>query len=252
MKLSERIKGIFAKAADEAAKVADEDKPEEKKAADAFPPKEEEKKSQDAGAYDELVTAFKDLSAKFDSFSKKGGDALPPKEEEKPAVDATPEQPKSLEDRLAALEAAVSKMIGAATDADKEDKSEDADMEEESEDSGMGCAVNMTGDEKSRVEILAPGLEPVKDAKREALEAAYKTKEGRAVIDSISGGKPTFDSAEKVGTLFIAASELLKARRSNDLATTRTVRDSTDQSKPTGAMTAERINEINAKHYANR
>ncbi len=111
----------------------------------------------------------------------------------------------------------------------------------------------MTGDTASRVEILAPGMDAKgKDVKAKALKAAYATKDGKKAIDALSGGKaPTFDSAEKVNVLFIAASELLKAQRTQDFSKTKQTRDSDliDGTAKESVMTAEKMNELNAKHY---
>lgn len=64
----------------------------------------------------------------------------------------------------------------------------------------------------------------------------------------MTGGKPTFDSAEKVDMLFISASEMLKAVRTRDMVKTKVV----DYASPLdndGPMTAEKLNEVNAKFY---
>ncbi len=113
----------------------------------------------------------------------------------------------------------------------------------------------MTGDTASRVEILAPGLKAKeKDAKVMALKAAYATTDGKKVIEALTGGKePKFDSQDKVNTLFIAASEVLKASRTADLSKTKQTRDfDPSESSPLSGLTPEQMNERNAKHYANR
>ena len=71
----------------------------------------------------------------------------------------------------------------------------------------------------------------------------------------LNGGKvPAFDSKAKVDMLFNAASEVLKRSRNQDLTKTKQVRDAeliegTPQDR---VMTAEKMNELNAKHYSKR
>lgn len=259
MKLSEKIKAIFAKAQDEAMKVAKdeaEEKKDDKKSEDAD---EEKGKSADAAAYDELkksidalvekvaamgtpTVAAKDGEEKEEKADAKADDADPEKKEE-----AKDEDEAGYEDRLKALEEAVKKLL--AKSGDEEMESKDAEEGKESEDDFGG----MTGDTASRIEILAPGLDAkTKDAKVKALKAAYATKDGKKAIEALTGGKaPKFDSADKVDTLFIAASELLKVQRSEGFSKTKQTRDSEliDGTSKSGVMTAERMNELNAKHY---
>lgn len=250
MKMTEKIKAIFTKAQDEALKVAsDEAGVEEKK-----------EESKDVGAYDELVKIVKDLGAKIEAMAKPKDEAkkeekeMPKDEKELPEEKAKDET--SLEERLKVLEAAVQKLLEhEATemgDEDKEEGEEKAkDEKEEEEEAGY-----LTGDAAtdsdilSRAEILAPGIEVSKDIKAKALKAAYATKDGKKVIDAINGGKePAYDSAEKVETLFIAASELLKATRSSDFAKSKTRDNTSSESTHTGTMTAEKMNEINSQFY---
>jgi hypothetical protein len=244
MKLSDKIKAIFAKAQDEAMKVAEDEAGTEGK--------QDEKKdeSKDTGVYDELVKMVKDLSAKIESMGKPKDEAG--KEDEKKDEDKSKDAEggeASLEDRLKSLEAAVAKLLEKKAEAGDEDEeegeeSEDEESEDSDEEEGM-----LTGDAASRVEILAPGLKPSKGSKAEALKKAYSTKDGKKVIDQLTGGKaPAYDSAEKVDTLFIAASELLKVSRSNDLSRAKQTRDF-DSQDSNDVMTAEKMNEINAKHY---
>jgi uncharacterized protein len=242
MKLSEKIKSIFAKAQDEAMKMAEDESGEMEKKKDD---------SKDAGAYDELVQICKDLSSKIDALS--GAKDADQSAEEKPAAEAEKkddskdaEVDSSVEDRLKALEASVAKILESMSTEDADEgeegmEAEDDDMEENT----------MTGDAVSRIEILAPGMKTnVKDAKAKALKSAYATKEGKQVIDSLTGGKPTFDSAEKVETLFIAASEVLKASRTSDLSKTKSFSSTQDSSSSRPeVMTADKMNELNNKFY---
>jgi len=255
-KIQEKLKTLFAKTADEAARVIDEaEKGEEKK-----------DESTDAMAMDELVKICKDLGEKVSALSAKMGS-----KEEKKADDASPVDPPvvaeekvaadaevapGLEDRLKAIEAKLAQLLeGEAVEAEMGDEEleegaeefvGDADKEEEKKE--------MTGDTASRAEILAPGIKLCKDVKAKALKAAYGTKDGKAVIESLTGGKaPAFDSADKVETLFIAASEVLKASRENQLSKTKMTRDFMSHlGVKAGAMTPEKINEINAAKYGSK
>lgn len=248
MKMTEKIKAIFAKAQDEALKVAsDEAVPEEKK-----------EESKDAGAYDELVKLVKDLGAKVEAMAKPKDEAkkeekeMPKDEKEVPEEKAKDES--SLEERLKVLEAAVQKLLEhEATemgDEEKEYGEEKAKDEKEEEEGYLTGDAATDSDILSRAEILAPGIEVSKDIKAKALKAAYATKDGKKVIDAINGGKePAYDSAEKVETLFIAASELLKATRSSDFAKSKTRDNVSLDSTVVGPITAEKMNEINSQFY---
>lgn len=253
-KLKERVKALFARATDEATKVIDEDMPEEKK---------EPAKDEAGMAYDAIMKAVADLSEKVAALKPKDAAPAEEKKDDKKADDAAegdkPEEKKmddaaegttpGVEDRLKALEMAVAKLMEGealeAADEDEPDTITDEDEGEESED-----APACTGDAASRAEILAPGIEKTKDVKVKALKAAYATKEGKAVLDSLTGGKvPTYDSAEKVEHLFIAASEILKAKRTDAAARTKQPREVIDGVIPGTPMTPERMNQINAQHF---
>lgn len=262
MNLKDRIKAIFAKAQDEAMKMAeDEDKDKD--------PKKDDKKVGDEGAYDELVQMVGDLKEMVAGMSKPKDDASgsvvkkegkadgededKDKDAPKKDDDKAKDEPASMEDRLKAVEAAVTKLLEKkAGDEESEDDDMIGDEDEESEDDDFEEST-MTGDTMSRAEILAPGIEKSKDIKVKALKAAYDTKEGKKVINSLTGDKvPTYDSAEKVDTLFIAASELLKAARTEELSKTKRTTDYNSVLGNEGAMSAEKINEINAKHYSKK
>lgn len=201
---------------------------------------------------------------------EKSKDGYGDKEEE--SKDA--EEGSKLEERLTALEAAVAKLLEKTGDEDGEEESEDAEKEDESKDDmdesedddadgeESKDAEGEEGEESqkksgktgdaARIEILAPGFKPAKGVhgKAEALKKAYATKDGKKVIDSLSGGKPDFKSE----MLFTAASELLKAQRGNGLEGTKSVRTQpveTGDSK-TEPMTAEKMNEMNAAFYGEK
>src|SRR5271166_2221013 len=181
-------------------------------------------------------------------------------------------------ERVKALEAAVAKVLehlGAqdeekSEDDDEEEESKDDDDdegmagdedEEESEDEGSAegeegeqSQKKKTGDSaKARAEILAPGLRIDKkaDLKEESLKAAYKTKDGKAVIDVLSGGKkPDFKSE----MLFIAASDVLKVKRGTGLGKSKdgTKFQDADFGDGNDPMTAEKQNELNQKYWDER
>lgn len=261
MKMKDKIKAIFAKAQDEAMAIADEK--EEKPAAkdEAAPEKKDDKKdekaaaSKDEGAYDELKKMVSDLGEKIAAMGGKAKDEEEESEgEEKEEKSEDEEAPagSEMEDRIKALETSVAKILEMLQGEESEDEeSEDADEEEESEDAMGGALV---GDTASRIEILAPGLKSkAKDAKAQALKVAYATKDGKAVIESLTGGKaPNLKDAKRVETLFIAASELLKVQRTSELAGTKQTRDSGSSAASTGVKSAEDINALNAKFYASK
>lgn len=229
--------------------------------------KKDDKKTGDAPtmSFDDVTKMFDALNAKLDKMNaggatERGADAStqPNVASGQPAkVEAKDADPMvAFEDRLKAIEAAVAKLSeNQAESGDESDLVTDEDGDgEESEDDDFEEST-ATGDTASRVEILAPGLKnKTKDAKAAALKVAYATADGKKVIESLTGGKaPTYDSAEKVDTLFICASELLKVSRASEFSKTKT-RDSNfeDGDGSQEPMTAEKLNEINAKHYAKK
>jgi hypothetical protein len=238
------------------AKVIDEAlKEDEKKAKDEKAEEKKDDKAKDAAAHDELVKMVKDLGEKIAAMGKPADEKKeePAKEEEK-AKDDESQPEKSLEERLKVLEAAVQKLLemgSKSNDEEKKDDEKSEDEKSEEKEESEDAEGHMVGDTASRAEILAPGIEKSKDVKVKALKAAYDTKEGKEVINSLTGGKaPAYDSAEKVETLFIAASELLKVKRTQDLSRTKQTRDSDlEAAAKQGAMTAEKMNEINAQYY---
>lgn len=240
--------------------------------------KEEKKddKASDASAMDELVNLVKDLGAKVDGMLNAGKDEKeeePKKKEEKADDESEKEEPKkkeekaddeeageegsAMESRIKALEAAVAQILEKLTDEGESEEMGDEDSDEEDGEE-MGDS-KLTGDEIARVEILAPGLKVSKgvDPKIKALEVAYATKEGKALIQSFTGGKkPVYDSAEKINTIFLAASECLKAQRGTGLEGSKNPKSfsAMDSSKEnTGkAMTPEEMNKINEARYAQK
>lgn len=275
MTLKEKFKKYmgFGFTADEAAELMKdaEEKPASKK-------DDDKDKAKDAGAYDELVQICKDLGEKVAalSASKDAEEKPAPKKDDDKSKDADGEEkpaPKkkddsseddgeemsdeevapALEDRLKKLEASVAKILEAMGSESEDDMGGNlvGDEEgEESEDDDFEEST-MTGDTASRAEILAPGIKRTKDVKVKALKALHGTKEGKVILEALNGGKaPTFDSKEKVNSLFIAASEVMKHSRQKEFSGTKRVLEyqSTIDAHE-GVMTPEKMNEINAKHY---
>jgi len=257
-KLEAALKKLFGKTSDQIMKDAEAKEADEKAAA------AKKAKAKDGKAYDELVAMCKDLMSKVEKLGQptdedKPDDKPAPKKKEGDGKDE--EVATSLEDRLKALEAIVNKLVERES---KEDEVEVGDEEEEEEvivdeegseeetgDEEEEEGPKLTGDEKSKLEILAPGSEATsKNFKADALKIAYKTADGKKAIDALTGGKPTFDSADQVNILFNAVPELLKSERGTSLARTKT-KDfaSSIFAQDEGAMTAEKMNELNAKHY---
>lgn len=266
--LKEQISSIFGKAQDEAIALVNDADSDEGNEADKDKDKSKDAEGSQGMGYDELVKRFKDLGEKVDKLLG-AKDVAPAKEKaagkEAEAGDEEEVAP-SLEDRLKVLEEAVQKLLEREAkedevpveDEDEESETDDEDAEEmEVEDDDLeetGMTGDAASDTVSRAEILSPGIKHTKDIKKQALQAAYKTKDGKKVIESLTGGKaPTFDSVEKVNTLFIAASELMKHTRSNQMSKTKQTRDYEGAGESQkGFMTAERMNEINAKHYSKK
>lgn len=164
--------------------------------------------------------------------------------EGEPKADHTPEEMMTLEERLMKMEGniatiaeALAKIVGPQEEAPMEDEEVVAQVDKYTDSATM-----------ARAEILAPGIAKSKDVKAKALKAAYATEDGKAVIESLLGGK-AFDSADK-DMLFVAASEMLKGVRRSQL-NARVALDSLPSMKA-GAMTPEKINELNAARFGTR
>lgn len=255
--VQDKIKKVFAKAGDEAAKMMEDAEslggkqspqdPESGKPATA---------DEVAKGYDELKKCFDALASKIDAMKPKDSkEEKPP--EKKEGEDADPGN--GMEDRMKKLEAAVSKLLEVKAGDAEEEEMEDADEEESEDEMEMSDAAEgtMVGDAAtdiaSRAEILAPGIELTgKNIKVKALKTAYATKEGKAIIEALNGGKAaTFDSKKTVDSLFVSASEVMKARRKQANASTKRaqVRDVDGTPVNAGFKSAEDINAINEKFY---
>lgn len=257
--LLEQLAKLFGKTKDKAALAT-----VTKLVNDAAEEKPADKPAPSKDAHDAMMKACKDFMAAISGSAtpSEAGAGDAEEEEEAPAADEN-----SVEGRLKKMEDAVSSILEkmtakdaaeeepTVTDEEPEDgeESEDAEEGEEEEESEDELP---TGDTKSRVEILAPGLEAKgkdHEIKAKALKTCYGTKDGKKIIEQLNGGKaPAFDSKEKVDMLFAAASEVLKAQRNRDLSKTRQVRDAEliEGTPDSRAMTAEKLNELNEKHYS--
>lgn len=238
MSMKEKIMGIFGKALDEAM-------PEE------TPPAGDE--AVDYGAA--LDAIMKRLDAIEAAMTKTDGEKpadsegeMKPEDSDGEAeaaaaeTDHTPEEMTALESRLANIEKVLAKLAGLEA---VEGEVEIGDEEAEAEVNADMCK---DADTIARAEILAPGIRKTADVKAKALKAAYATEEGKAVIDTLLAGK-AFDAADK-DLLFVGAAEMLKGVRRSNLQT-RVSLDSLPGMKP-GAMTPEKINEMNAARYGRK
>ncbi len=285
-KLGDKIKGIFAKAGDEAAKVVDESSGGEgdtKDKADGDEPAWAKKLTNTMQKVADGLTQVASMSqpSKFSDEDKdddkdkdkdkkdaKDAEGEEKKDDTKDEGEEAPAWAKSLIARIEALEG---KMGEESEDAEGEEgeesedaegeegeESEDAEGEEEAEDDDFEeSPAAKTGDEASRIEILAPGFKAKgKDAKRSALIEASKAKDTAAIIKKLNGGKEVDlkkVSQKTIDHLFIGASEVVGLYRTKNFAKWKQVRDSQgDSAADGGEMTPEKINEINEKHYAQK
>lgn len=234
MTMKEKLMGIFSKSLDEA--MVEETPP----AAQDQQPDMAQVLAAIMGRLDAIEAALK--PAGDGEVPKTEGDGDPAaaagEGETDPAAeggDHTPEEMSALETRLATIEQALAKLAG-------------LDSGEETDNYDTKDSVCKDAETIARAEILAPGIAKTADVKAKALNAAYGTEDGKAVIDSLLAGK-TFDSADK-DMLFVAASEMLKSVRRSQL-NARVSLDSLPSMKA-GDMTPEKINAMNAARYGNQ
>ena len=181
-----------------------------------------------------LAETLQSILARLDALENpKAADEEPPADEEKAPEDAPPADEEKAADaevdigeRLNAIENVLKEILGkfATPDSCGEDKPENT----------FDAATLAAG------EILAPELKPCKEYVAKALDAAYSTKDGRSVIDTLLCGR-ALDATDK--TLFIAAAELLKNKRrvAFDTAPSLQVQN--------GVMTPERLNDLNSNFF---
>lgn len=263
MKLADRIKAIFAKAQDEAIKIAEEG--EKGKTGDAGASPTVANESYDGAA---IMKKMDGIEAMLKGKKEGAADASTEPTAGQPAkveaADALGEIKKGMDAINARLDKLEGKGADADPDADEEETGDEESDEEETDDDDFeesdmtgDSAAQLTSDEKSRIEIIAPGFKPKKgekDIKGAALKAAYATTDGKKAIDRITGTDkaPDFGKPEVSGLILRAASEVLKRDRSSALGKTKTkdfnsVLD--DHAEGSTVMTAEKLNEANAQHY---
>ena len=219
MKLKDKLMGLFSKALDEAA-------------LEEAPAGDQGEKS--APSADERIAALEAENAtlKEGKAAPAAGGEPAAEGDQLPAAGGGEEDP--VAKRLSVIEAALSKLLGL----------------EEKEHAAGGEGMDMCKDAETiaRAEILAPGIAKTADVKTKALDAAYGTEDGKAVIDTLLAGK-TMDQADK-DLLFVASSEMLKGVRRQQLNTQVSL-DSLPGMKA-GEMTPEKINAMNAERYGKK
>lgn len=208
---------------------------------EAMPESESEKTEKTADFTPEkLAETLESILARLDALEN----PQPAVDEQAPADDesvadapvAESDEPEKVTDepadfgaRLTAIEESLQKIVGLLQPAQDEGDAEKCE-------NTFDAATLAAG------EILAPELKPCADYESKALDACYATKDGRAVIDSLLRGR-AFDACKADGTLFVAAAELLKAKR-------RSAFDAQPKDvKPFGVMTPERLNELNFQFF---
>lgn len=229
--------------------------------------------------YDDVKKCINDAMAMITGMAPKAADASTQPTQNQPAqVEAVDEEVGSgLEGRLKKLEdsvaAILAKMSPATGDEDKTEMEETDDSDEDVEETDdakedeekpkkdkVGDSAGPGDDEdeeecdeetSSRAEILVPGIKKdQKNLKAKSLKAAYATKDGKEAIDMFTGGKsPDLKNEKFVDAVFIGVSEILKVKRVGEFSKTKTFDFKSNMGQPEGAMTAEKINELNAKHY---
>jgi len=222
MKLKDKLMGLFSKALDEAAL---EEAPAGDQGAGSQPSADERIAALEA----EIATLKAGKTA-----SAAGGEPAA-EGDQLPGEGGGEEDP--VAKRLSVIEAALAKLLGL-------EEKEHAPM------GGEGEGMDMCKDAETiaRAEILAPGIAKTADVKVKALDAAYGTEEGKAVIDILLAGK-TMDQADK-DLLFVASSEMLKGVRRQQLNTQVSL-DSLPGMKA-GEMTPDKINAMNAERYGKK
>lgn len=241
--LKEKILGLFGKALDEA--IPDDDAKAKKEAEEAAAAAAAKAKAGDTNdarltAIEEMLKKVADKMAPGKS-DEEDAEAKAKKEAEDAAAAAAAKAKEAegedpVAKRLSVIEAALSKLLGMEeAEAKGKDKAGDGQM----------CTDKEV---IARAEILAPGIAKTADVKVKALDAAYGTEEGKAVINVLLAGK-AYDEADK-DLLFVAASEMLKGVRRQQLNQQVSL-DSLPGMKA-GEMTPEKINEMNAERYGKK
>lgn len=234
----EKFKNVFkGRSLDEVMK---EKEDEEKKAKDAEEAEAKKKSDDEAAKKASDAEKVEQLSKDVEGLKKSIGDLLEALKGGKKDESEDEEDSEESEEVVAEDE--------------EEDESEDSEGEDGSEeDEEDKKKEKKSGDSAtlSKAEILSPGIKHSKTIKKDALAAAYKTADGKKIIDTLTGGKKLSEiSSDAENAIFNAASEMMKAKRVKDMASTRvTTIDSFPSLKGTGSKTAEDINKQNADFY---
>ena len=180
-------------------------------------------------------------------------DGMPEEVEVEESVsDAACMDAKSLDARFKKLEDAIGEMaekFKSKEAVEKEAAVSDAKKKEEDEAAEKAKANDKCTDAEvlANAEIIAAGLEPTADIKVQALKVAMKTTDGKAAIDTITGGvEINFESADVVDIVFNGTANVLKAQRKGAL--TRTA--DTAPSMAAASVTPEQLNQKHAEVWA--
>lgn len=254
MDVKEKFKKLFGKSVEDS--IAEKEK-EEKESKDA-------EEANTAKMIKDLQEKVKDLESKLAPEKKE--ESKDEEEEKKPVEKEEKEESKDegdVESRLSKIESLLQKLLGSKDSEESEESEEvvaDESEEEESEDNmeGIEDADEDKEDKKakasdvvSKAEILSSGIKDSKDIKKKALEAAYKTVDGKKIIDTLTSNKGlSAINAQSEDAIFNAAVEMMKAKRVKDVAATKVQTiDNFPQLKMNSAMTPEKINQMNADFY---
>ncbi len=218
--MKEKLLSLLGRAVDEALPES-----EEKKTADFTP----EKLAETLESILARLDALENPQSAADAPADENGDVQVTQVENEPEkVTDEPPPPDELGTRLLAIEEGLQKLLSHFENKDGD--------KEECVDNTFDAATLAAG------EILAPELKPCKDYQSKALDCAYSTKDGRKVIESLLCGR-AFDGAKDDVTLFVAAAELLKAKR-------RSAFDAQPNGvQSVGVMTPEKLNELNSNFF---
>jgi hypothetical protein len=206
-----------------------------RRAADEMPDEDKEKAADEDM---DIQAVLKLIMERLDKLEGQAADADPEEkeEEEKKAEDAD----------------------GEVTDPDKERKAEDRrsvralDSRLKLIEDGLAkllesqIEVRYSAQDAARAEVLAPGVAHTADMKKRAVVTAYATEDGKAVIDSLLDGKP-LEKVSDFNALFLAASAALQASRRGGLPQAGRAADAF-----AGAVTPEKLNEINQKFWSGK
>lgn len=280
--LADKIK-LLAKTVDEAVVASNDDASALKlKAKKAAKNSKTEDDAPEQVTYDDLMNAVKDIGEKLDGMMKPKDEDKEEKPEKAEKKEESKDDEEEMEDsdddaevgqnsRLDKCEAAIAKILkvlGNKNAEDEEEESEedmsgDEDMEESKDDDDMEESEDAEGEEgeesqkkvgdAAHFEVLTPGKTyKGKDARLQCLKEFAKQNEGAKVLKSLGMSKPVFDAKTNSDMLFLAASQLVKAKRGTGLKGTKDGAkwmDSDIDNTASDPMTAEKMNEINAKHF---